>query len=475
MGKLIIARHQESEWNKLGKWTGTRDRHLTDRGFEKSEDMGLLIKDINIEYAFASMQVRTIETLSCMLNVCNTFNIPTEHSNALNERDYGDYTGKDKEDMKIILGEEEYNKMHRGWDYPVPNGESLKNVSERVVPFYIEKILPKIKEGKNVLVVGHGNSMRTLVKYIENISDEDIEKVEVPFEKVFVYDLDENGHMVKKEVKEVKADITSPNVSRTQILATVGPASIEKETLKKMLSNKVDAVRFNFSWLNKEDGTKYFDLVKEVSKELDRNILIVADLPGPRVKNEDGHTYDQTIPSGLTENDKELIKFCIEKGVDYIALSFVSGKKEVEMCREIISQSSGKQKIIAKIERQVAVDNVHEIVETCDAVMIARGDLGQEIPFEKLPFIQSEIIKKCKAVGRPVIVATQMLFSMVENDKPTRAEVTDVSEAVLEGADVLMLSDETAKGKYPIESVKVMEKIILEAESHTNTLHINTL
>jgi pyruvate kinase len=107
--------------------------------------------------------------------------------------------------------------------------------------------------------------------------------------------------------------------------------------------------------------------------------------------------------------------------------------------------------------------------------MIARGDLGQEIPFEKLPFIQSEIIKKCKAVGRPVIVATQMLFSMVENDKPTRAEVTDVSEAVLEGADVLMLSDETAKGKYPIESVKVMEKIILEAESHTNTLHINTL
>lgn len=475
MGKLIIARHQESEWNKLGKWTGTRDRHLTDRGFEKSEDMGLLIKDINIEYAFASMQVRTIETLSCMLNVCNTFNIPTEHSNALNERDYGDYTGKDKEDMKIILGEEEYNKMHRGWDYPVPNGESLKNVSERVVPFYIEKILPKIKEGKNVLVVGHGNSMRTLVKYIENISDEDIEKVEVPFEKVFVYDLDENGHMVKKEVKEVKADITSPNVSRTQILATVGPASIEKETLKKMLSNKVDAVRFNFSWLNKEDGTKYFDLVKEVSKELDRNILIVADLPGPRVKNEDGHTYDQTIPSGLTENDKELITFCIEKGVDYIALSFVSGKKEVEMCREIISQSSGKQKIIAKIERQVAVDNVHEIVETCDAVMIARGDLGQEIPFEKLPFIQSEIIKKCKAVGRPVIVATQMLFSMVENDKPTRAEVTDVSEAVLEGADVLMLSDETAKGKYPIESVKVMEKIILEAESHTNTLHINTL
>ena len=208
---------------------------------------------------------------------------------------------------------------------------------------------------------------------------------------------------------------------------------------------------------------------------MNKKVLIIADLPGPRVKSEEGHTYDQSIPSGLTDKDKELIKFCIEKNVDYIALSFVSGRKEVEMCREILTDNSAKQKIIAKVERQVAVDSIHEIVETADAVMIARGDLGQEIPFEKLPFIQSEIIKKCKAVGKPVIVATQMLFSMVENDKPTRAEVTDVSEAVMEGADVLMLSDETAMGKYPVESVKAMERIILEAESHTNTLHINNL
>ncbi len=475
MGKLIIARHQESEWNKLGKWTGTRDRHLTDLGFEKSEDIGLLIKDINIDYAFASMQVRTIETLSCMLNVYNTFNIPTEHSAMLNERDYGDYTGKDKEDMKLILGEEEYNKMHRGWDYPIPNGETLKKVSERVVPFYLEKILPKIKEGKNVLVVGHGNSMRTLVKYIENISDEDIANVEVPFEKVLVYDIDEKGLMVNKVVKEAKSDTSSSNISRTQILATLGPSSIDEDVLRKMLQSKVDAIRFNFSWLDNTKATQYFDILRKVSSELNRKILIIADLPGPSVKSEEGHTYDQTIPSGLTDKDKDLIKFCIEKDVDYIALSFVSGRKEIEMCREILSQNSAKQKIIAKVERQVAVDNIHEIVETADAVMIARGDLGQEIPFEKLPFIQSEIIKKCKAVGKPVIVATQMLFSMVQNDKPTRAEVTDVSEAVMEGADVLMLSDETAMGKYPVESVKVMERIILEAESHTNTLHINNL
>ena len=475
MGKLIIARHQESEWNKLGKWTGTRDRHLTDFGFEKSEDMGLLIKDLKIDYAFASMQVRAIETLSCMLNVCNSYNVPTEHSAMLNERDYGDYTGKDKEDMRILLGDEEYNSMHRGWDYAIPNGETLKMVSERVVPYFIEKILPKIKEGNNVLVVGHGNSLRTLVKYIENISDENIANLEVPFQKVIVYDLDENGHMLKKEIKESKADSLTFGVSKIQILATIGPATAEKEILKQMLEANVDAVRFNFSWLNKEEGAKYYDLVREVSKELGKNIIIVADLPGPRITEGEGHTYDTSTASSLTETDKDLILFCIEKGIDYIALSFVSGRKEVEMCREIIQKNSGKQKIIAKIERQVAVENLHEIVETADSVMIARGDLGSEIPLEKIPFVQGEIIKKCKAEGRPVIVATQMMFSMVENPSPTRAEVSDVYEAVVEGADVVMLSDETAMGKYPVEAVKEMEKIIIEAEKHTNTLHVNKL
>ncbi|KND50321.1 MAG: pyruvate kinase [Parcubacteria bacterium C7867-003] len=475
MGKLIIARHQESEWNKLGKWTGTRDRHLTDLGFEKSEDMGLLIKDIKIDYAFASMQVRAIETLSCMLNVCESYNVPTEHSAMLNERDYGDYTGKDKEDMRVLLGDEEFNNMHRGWDYPIPNGESLKMVYDRVVPYFIENILPKIKEGNNVLVVGHGNSLRTLVKYIENISDINIANVEVPFQKVIVYDLDENGHMLNKEIKESKADSLTFGVSKTQILATVGPSTAQREILKEMVQENVDAVRFNFSWLDKESGSKYYDLVKGVSEELNKKIIIVADLPGPRVVSGEGHTYDTNATSGLTELDKELILFCIEKGIDYIALSFVSGKKEIDMCREIIKNNSGTQKIIAKIERQVAVENLHEIVETADAVMIARGDLGSEIPLEKIPFIQGEIIKKCKADGKPVIVATQMMFSMVDSPNPTRAEVSDVYDAVLEGADVVMLSDETAMGKYPVEAVKEMEKIIIEAEKHTNTLHVNLL
>lgn len=148
MGKFIVARHHESDWNHKGLWTGLRDRHLTDYGFEKSEEMGLLIKDIKIDYAFASMQVRSIETLSSMLEAKGQYDVLTEHSNAINERNYGDYTGKNKWDMEKILGEDGWNHVRREWDCPVPNGETLKMVYERVVPFFLNKILPYIREGK---------------------------------------------------------------------------------------------------------------------------------------------------------------------------------------------------------------------------------------------------------------------------------------------------------------------------------------
>ena len=139
MGKLVIVRHHESEWNKEGVWTGSRDVHLTPYGFEKSAEMGELVKDICFDYAFASMQVRSIETLSSMLSVCMADSVlPTEHASAFNERDYGDYTGKHKWEMEKLLGEEEFNKIRRGWDVPVPNGESLKMVYDRAVPFFLE-------------------------------------------------------------------------------------------------------------------------------------------------------------------------------------------------------------------------------------------------------------------------------------------------------------------------------------------------
>jgi len=205
MAKLIIVRHHESEWNKTGQWTGIRDRHLTEYGFKKSAEMGLLIKDIPIDAAFASMQVRSIETLSCMLEALCLYHVPTVHASALNERDYGDYTGKDKWQMHDLLGEGEWNRVRREWDYPVPNGETLKMVYDRVVPFYIENIVPKINDGKNVLVVSHGNAIRALMKYIENIPDAEVVRIEMLFGGVLIYDIDADGHMIDKETRKTES------------------------------------------------------------------------------------------------------------------------------------------------------------------------------------------------------------------------------------------------------------------------------
>jgi 2,3-bisphosphoglycerate-dependent phosphoglycerate mutase len=207
IGKLIIARHHESEWNKLGKWTGLTDVGLTDYGFEKSKDMGLLIKDIHIDQAFTSVLVRSTQTLSCMLSACGQSNVPTESSAALNERDYGDYTGKNKWEMEKLLGEEKFKKVRRGWDCNIPNGESLKMVYDRAVPYFLNNIIPLLKQGKNVLVVAHGNSLRAITKYIENISDDSIADVEIPFGAVIIYDLDTDGHMINKEVRQVASDV----------------------------------------------------------------------------------------------------------------------------------------------------------------------------------------------------------------------------------------------------------------------------
>lgn len=476
-GKLIISRHQESEWNKVGKWTGLRDRRLTERGFKESEDVGFLIKDIKIDYAFASMQVRSIETLSCILNVCEQYDVPTEHSGALNERDYGDYTVKNKWDMEKILGEEEYDKLRRGWDYPVPNGETLKMVYARIVPYFLEKILTKVNEGQNVLVVGHGNSLRALIKYIEKISDEDVINLEMPFGTVILYDLDNDGYAINKEIRQTER-IKNPNAThkKAQIVASIGPASCKHGILKVMLDNGLDVVRLNFSWGDLNTRIDTISIVRKIEKESGKHIPFIIDLPGPRVQEKSGHTYEHDLDSAITEHDKTFIRFGVEHNVDYFAVSFVGSAKDILDCRKYINHLSGKQKIIAKIERKVALDHLEEIIQVADAVMVARGDLGNEIPLEQVPFVQENIIKVAKSFGKPVIVATQMLFSMVENSEPTRAEVTDVDTAILQGADAVMLSDETTIGKYPVEAVSMMERIILEAEKHmTEEIKLNLL
>lgn len=167
----------------------------------------------------------------------------------------------------------------------------------------------------------------------------------------------------------------------------------------------------------------------------------------------------------ISEKDREDILFAIKQGYDFIAASFVRSAKDVLEIRKIINETKSLTKIIAKIENLQGVENINEIIEASDGIMIARGDMGVEIPYEEVPVIQKMIIKKVYAQGKQVITATQMLDSMMKNPRPTRAETTDVANAVYDGTSAIMLSGETAAGKYPVEALKTMVKIVIRTES----------
>lgn len=169
------------------------------------------------------------------------------------------------------------------------------------------------------------------------------------------------------------------------------------------------------------------------------------------------------LPS-ITEKDRKNILFAIENDLDFIAHSFVRNKEDLIDIQQILDEHNSQIKIIAKIENQEGVDNIDEILQYCFGVMIARGDLGIEVPQEKIPGIQRRLIRKCVTAKKPVIVATQMLHSMITNPRPTRAEVTDIANAIYYRTDALMLSGETAYGKYPVEAVRTMSKVAEEAE-----------
>ncbi|HCD78220.1 MAG TPA: pyruvate kinase, partial [Prevotella sp.] len=166
----------------------------------------------------------------------------------------------------------------------------------------------------------------------------------------------------------------------------------------------------------------------------------------------------------LTEKDKNNILLAIDEDIDFIAHSFVRSKEDVMAVQKILDEHNSEIKIISKIENQEGVDNIDEIIEASYGIMIARGDLGIEVPIERIPGIQRMIIKKCIQAKKPVIVATQMLHTMINNPRPTRAEVTDIANAIYYRTDALMLSGETASGKYPVEAVKTMAAIAEQAE-----------
>lgn len=208
LGKLFMVRHTESEWNAEGKWTGTTDVHLSEKGFHEAGMLGRLLPDVKLEKAYASQQIRTLETLQGILDASQHFDVPIERIAAINERDYGDYTGKNKWEVQKQVGEEVFTKLRRDWDYPVPNGETLKTVYERALPFYTNVVLPQLREGKNILVTAHGNSIRALVKYIEDVPEENMGHIEMLFNTIVEYQVDKDGKMVAK--KEYKLDTSPP-------------------------------------------------------------------------------------------------------------------------------------------------------------------------------------------------------------------------------------------------------------------------
>ncbi|MCD8310097.1 MAG: pyruvate kinase [Prevotellaceae bacterium] len=194
-------------------------------------------------------------------------------------------------------------------------------------------------------------------------------------------------------------------------------------------------------------------LVCEVQNEATLESRKSVNVPGVRIN----------LPS-LTEKDRDNILFAIEKDIDFIAHSFVRNKQDVLDIKAILDAHGSDIRIIAKIENQEGVDNIDEILQVADGIMVARGDLGIEIPQEHIPGIQRTLIRKCILAKKPVIVATQMLHTMIQNPRPTRAEVTDIANAIYYSTDALMLSGETAYGKYPVEAVQTMAKVAAQAE-----------
>ncbi|HSN87385.1 MAG TPA: pyruvate kinase [Thermoanaerobaculia bacterium] len=180
---------------------------------------------------------------------------------------------------------------------------------------------------------------------------------------------------------------------------------------------------------------------------------------------------DSSLPFEISDKDRSDIAFAVAEGADYLAASYVGEAAHVELVRSVVAEAGGRIPIIAKLERATAIEHLNDISEAADGMMVARGDLGVEVPLYKVPVFQKKIVAAGRLTGKPVIVATQMLESMIEQPRPTRAEATDVANAVFDGADALMLSGETAAGKYPVLVVETMARIILEAEDYARESH----
>ena len=228
----------------------------------------------------------------------------------------------------------------------------------------------------------------------------------------------------------------------TKIIATIGPGSEDLSTISNLIKAGANVFRLNLKHNNLDWHQNVIKKIKKAIIETKTTVGILLDFPDLN--------FQPTL---------KRLSLATKEEVDFIALSLIKTKKDIENFKKWAQKISFSPTILAKIETKESLKNFDSILEIADGIMVARGDLGEAIPIEEVPYYQKEIIKKCIQKGKPVVTATQMLLSMVNNQKPTRAEVSDVANAILDYTDAIMLSEETAIGKYPIEAVKTMQRI----------------
>jgi pyruvate kinase len=291
-------------------------------------------------------------------------------------------------------------------------------------------------------------------------------------EKEEFFDLVKNARTSSGDRPAILADLSGPKIrvdglKKTLDLAKGDSIKISNEEEGEGVIPVSDVVRFQSvnpgAKILINDGLISLTVKKHVS---DRTLICEAVIPG-KVENRKGVNFpgiDLDVPP-LTKQDELDLKLSLEKGADWVALSFVRSATDYDLVRTKVEEQGYNTPIMAKIEKWEAVTNLDSIINTFDAVMVARGDLGVELPLERVPLIQKEVITKASQASKPVIIATQILDSMTERPVPTRAEVSDIANAILDGADALMVTGETAAGKYPRKVIKVLNSVIQETES----------
>lgn len=266
--------------------------------------------------------------------------------------------------------------------------------------------------------------------------------------------------------------LVSNKKNHVDIIATLGVSSSSKEDILKLIDSGATMFRLNFSWGTHEEKQEVILNIRKCCLEKKKIIPIIQDLSGPRVQEGGGHHIKDHKTPTITKKDIDDLMFGIKNDLEYVAMSFVKDADDIKQLRSLIADNNGNAKIIAKIEREEAIKNLDGIIKYSDAVMVARGDLGLAFPLEQIPFIQHSIITKCNDAKKMVIVATQMLLSMVNSPIPTRAEMSDVSYAIIDGANAVMLSEETAVGKYGKEAVSIMHSVIEYSTKHRKEIDI---